>query len=144
MPALTASLAAVAVLSVAGCSVISGNAGCVRLAMVADPVEVVSRDEKNAPVSLVARVTEDGAPREGVRVTFHLLAAGSSSGEFLGDVKTNADGMARLGVGYVPSVDRARFQRAVKVVAAHDGLVALDGVDYCDARAEAPFTLTEA
>lgn len=141
---LVATVLVGAVLVACGKAGSGSGSGCVPVALTAEPVTVTSRGGAHAPVALVARVTADGVPKENVRVTFHLLAPESTSGEYLGDDRTDADGVAEVGRGYVASVDRERYRKAVKVVAEHDGLLDADGVDYCEARAEAPFKLVEA
>ena len=129
---------------VAGALVACENdASCVPVALRAEPVVVKARRTGNTPVRLTAHVLAADQPKEGLRVSFYRLAEGSTSGEFMGDVESNERGVARLVHGYVPSVDRARYQRAVRIAAVYDGLTVVDGVDYCSARAEAAFTFTE-
>lgn len=146
---LTRSASLVAGAALAGAALVAcgkGGSGssCVPVAITAEPVTVTSRGGGHAPVVLVAHVTADGVPKAGLRVSFHLLAPESTSGEYLGDDRTDAAGVAKVERGYVASVDRERYRKAVKVVAEHDGLVVVDGVDYCSARTEAAFTFTEA
>ena len=145
MPETRFAARVVAPILVLGALTSCGNAGCVRVSLRVDPVvvSVPAGGTANVGVTYTAHATAEDRPKAGLRIAFFLKSPGGTSGEFNGDVKTNAQGVARLGRGYVPVVDRERFRRADRIEARYDGLGQVDGVDHCSARAEAAFTFTE-
>ena len=117
---------------------------CVRVTLTVDPVTLsVPAKHEVAPFTYTARTMTGRGPKAGLRVAFRLKAPDSTSGEFQGDGKTNDQGIVRMGRTYMRLSDRQRFLRANRIAAEYDGLFLVDGVSYCTARSEAPFTFVE-
>jgi hypothetical protein len=134
-----------AVVVVAGCSASKRNAGCIHTAVEARSVPLAGQ---TSPVTLRGRLTGDGKPLAGFRVSFSLVFTGPTKvvgkagrmSNQIGYASTDADGVATYRLGGGPAGQALPGLRAVGYEVGITFGNPIKGRYYCGSHASASFT----